>query len=217
MSKTMFDIMIAFGVLMCSLRIGLWAVRTPRGSRAVRRLGKILGGPFARMAWDAEAAENPTRWDGPRSPTLVALIEKYANGGLVAEYGCGSGALSRCVDPERYGHWIGYDISMEMVRAAYWNRRRPAHAEYMVAAMSWKNVRGSDVTLSVVEDALHLLGCFARRRFLRAALRASDHVIVAVHDAKKHAATLRDCEYCGEVVERVGGEGRVVVVLRGTR
>jgi hypothetical protein len=164
----------------------------------VRRLGPL----GRRLGWD-HVFRRGAWFAGPRRPEFAALVRGLAAGRNVLELACGDGSRS----------WVALDVSPEAIRIAGERRDVPVFVAFGVAGMATCSPT-SHTDLVIIEEALYYLTRNDRLRLLRRCLEGGARVLVTVHDAVKHAATLADCEREGCVIE-LHQWGESVAILLG--
>ncbi len=172
--------------------------------RIVWRVMRLVG--LGRYSWNLQYKAG--KWcDRKRSPHTVALIQEFCKGGRLVEFGCGDGMLPHLLQPGTFSDYLGLDISDKAVEIARnWAREaRLCHCTFEQANMaSWPGSEG--IALIVAEECLNYLQSEDLERFLRrccASLAENGKILVIVHSADKHAATLAVCRrVCRLVDER---------------
>lgn len=187
--------------------------------RLVWRGARALGGAGARWSWDDQFRRGYWAPLRARSRTVVSLVEQLAGGGDVVEFGCGPGFLIEAVDPSVYRSYVGVDLSAVAVEAA---TRRAAEAglakcRFEVGRFErWR--RDTRASLIIMEETLYYVTPRRQRLLLRRCLDRLDpggRMIVTVHCATRHRATLANCSQAAVVEREIRDGRRIIVVLRG--
>lgn len=182
--------------------------------RAPSRLLRAVG--LNRAAWDLEFRAGV--WDrGPRSSELVRLACELCNGGRLVEFGCGEGTLPIALPAHAFSDYLGYDVSAVAIRRA---RDRIAAAGVARVRFEQEDMArwngDSGVSLIVAEEVLYYLDPRQRAAFLarcRVSLTSDGSLLVVVHDASKHAATIDSCRSTCDVKRRLEVDHRTYLVL----
>ena len=97
-------------------------------------------------------------------PEMVALVEKYADGGCVLDLGCGTGRLAAMLSPETFSHFMGVDISPEAITRA--NQRNTQNSEFEIGDIQHFSSMGR-FDLIVFEESLYYINPLTLRKTLR--------------------------------------------------
>lgn len=191
---------------------GMNLIEIPK--RAYWRLLRLLGAE--RYSWNSQY-ESGVWSSGRRSPQTVALVAELCRGGRLIEFGCGEGELPHLLPAGSFSDYLGIDIADVAVACA---RQRAAEARlegcrFEQADMTkWQAATGISVILA--EECLYYLKPEQIEVFLDhscASLVPEGKIVVIVHSAAKHAATLEVCRRVCRVVNEQQHGGRAYLIL----
>ena len=182
--------------------------------RIIWRGLRLLG--LGRQSWNQQYKAG--KWTREtRSPFTVTLVSELCRGGRLVEFGCGEGELACLLPAGAYSEYQGVDVSDVAVERA---RRRVKEAgltqcQFTQGEMtSWSGASGVSVIL--LEECLYYLKPPQIPPFLTRcaqSLSQNGRIIVIVHSAQKHAATLEATRRSCHVVEEKIVDSRVYLIL----
>jgi trans-aconitate methyltransferase len=160
---------------------------------------------------------------GPRCPHTVRKAAELCRVGYLIEFGCGEGTLPLAMPEGSFSFYRGYDISGVAVAAATEKARRAGlqNCAFQQGDMAqWQGDTGA--SLIVLEECLYYLSPSKAEAFLRRCVQSllpGGHILVVIHDATKHAATIDACQRTCAIQEQTTLGGRLFLVLsnKGTQ
>lgn len=173
----------------------------------LRRAGSI----GRRLAWNFEFSRGAT-FSGRRSDIMLALVRKYGMGKDVVELACGDGSLAHSFDDGLFRSYRGFDVASEAIKRAR-QKAGPSQTFDVQAIEDWRPTSAFD--LLVVEEAIYYLSKHEQERLLARAFSAAPDckVLVVVHSAAKHQASVATCRANAVVLEEVSRGERLYLLL----
>jgi 2-polyprenyl-3-methyl-5-hydroxy-6-metoxy-1,4-benzoquinol methylase len=182
--------------------------------RTYWRLLRLLG--FEESSWDMQF--NAGIWSrGPQSPHTIDLVQKYAKGGKIVEFGCGEGNLLRSLAEDCYTEFTGYDISKVAIkRAKKFSNKGSARSINFEQCNMAKWGGANSLSLIILEECLYYLPPIEVEHFLTKCVESLSKdgvILVIVHSASKHAVTLDVCRRCCRVIDELQIDKRTYLIL----
>lgn len=170
--------------------------------RALFFLFKKIGwASIRKKVWDEEFSDGVWNYLEP-NPSQVAdklnyYMEKYCNGGNILELGCGFGKTGLEIDPDKYTHYKGVDISMVAITKAIEfssaDTNRHGKNSFVIGDIS-AYVPETKYNIILFRESIYYLNKFAIQKMLnkyKGYLKDDGVIIVRIHDSHKYKSIIR--------------------------
>jgi cyclopropane fatty-acyl-phospholipid synthase-like methyltransferase len=178
------------------------------------RLLRLVG--FETLSWDLQ--HKAGLWSKrQRSSITVDLINQLSRGGQIIEFGCGEGDLLYLLHAESYSYYTGIDISQIAIQRAKLKASKLGiiNCEFVNDNMAtWSGSK--NISLILLEECIYYLNGQEMKEFIGRCLNSINDdgaMLVIVHSAEKHAASLDICRKCGRVISETNVGSRVYLIL----